>query len=247
MEAFNDSAAFYDALFDEHTRLEREGPLLLELLERAPCNRVADIACGTGPHALFLANTGALVDAFDLSASMLERARAVRSHPNIRYARGDMCALEGGLWGLALCLGNSLSLLADFDAVSRVFARVFACLAPGGLFLTQVLNYSDTPRHTVIRKQRDGADITAVKSLVPGGTRTLLSLAFFAERGGENNSVAESAFLLPITPESQRQAAEDAGFFVESHYGSFGKGIFSPGVSSDSIIVFCKKIVSEHS
>ena len=111
MAAFHTIAEYYEVLSDSEARLRREGPFLAECLERAPGRRVLDVACGTGLHAEFFANLGAEVAALDLSAEMIAHARERRPHPAIHYAAGDMREPPTGPWDLAVCLGNSLSLL----------------------------------------------------------------------------------------------------------------------------------------
>jgi SAM-dependent methyltransferase len=49
--------------------------LLAEWLARLPRGRALDVACGAGRNALFLAAHGYAVDAVDISAAALERAR----------------------------------------------------------------------------------------------------------------------------------------------------------------------------
>ena len=50
-------------------------PLLIEWLPRLPAGRALDLACGAGRNALYLAAAGYRVDAMDISAVVLERAR----------------------------------------------------------------------------------------------------------------------------------------------------------------------------
>ncbi|HEX72981.1 MAG TPA: class I SAM-dependent methyltransferase, partial [Candidatus Hydrogenedentes bacterium] len=121
MEAFERGAAYYEVFANSVKRLEREGPFLLERFRRAPGNRVLDLACGTGPHALFFAEYGGVVTAVDAGAGMIAFARRARPHPNIEYRVGDMRRVEGGPWDFALCLGNSLSLIDSGDGLHQVF------------------------------------------------------------------------------------------------------------------------------
>ncbi len=92
MNAFSTVADYYEVLTNSASRLAKEGPLLLRYLEKAEHQRVLDIACGTGLHALFLAENGAVVTAVDLSLEMTG-LRANSSKPSAdkiclcRYAR----------------------------------------------------------------------------------------------------------------------------------------------------------------
>jgi len=66
---------------------------LLEDLASLFCHggRVADLGCGPGRVAAFLAAKGVEVVGIDLSLGMLEMAR--RAHPDLRFAVGDLGAL----------------------------------------------------------------------------------------------------------------------------------------------------------
>lgn len=67
----------WDARYREGAYLERTHPtqLLADWLPRLPPGRAFDVACGAGRNALFLARNGYAVDAADISAIALERAR----------------------------------------------------------------------------------------------------------------------------------------------------------------------------
>ncbi len=245
METFSSIASYYEVLSDNDARLQREGPLLLDALQRAPGRRVVDLACGTGLHAAFFAEHGARVSAFDLSEGMIAFARERRPHPAIAYAVGDMSAIKGGPWDLTLCLGNSMSLLSH-DAMLKTFCNVSACLEPGGLIVLQVLNYASdaarAPRHRVERRERDGVEIVAVKSLVPHAGSTLLSLAFFASRDGRYESATDSAVLTHLGPEDIAAMAGRAGLEVDALYGAFDCSAFVAGASPDLIAVLRKPL-----
>jgi 2-polyprenyl-3-methyl-5-hydroxy-6-metoxy-1,4-benzoquinol methylase len=244
MDAFTSSAEFYEVLSDSAARLDREGSFLRKCLERAPGDRVADLACGTGLHALFMAEAGAEVTAMDLSEEMVAHAAARRPHPAITYRRGDMTEVSGGPWDLALCLGNSLSLLPDMKAVEATFRAVFDSLSPGGIFALQVLNYRSTaaqePRHRVERRKREDTEVVVVKNLVPHEERTLLSLTFFAFTGRECATVSDAAVLLNLTEAELAAAAVGAGLEVADTYGAFDRSPFDAEKSTDLICVLRK-------
>jgi SAM-dependent methyltransferase len=246
MSGFDSIAAYYEVLSDGEARLRREGAFLTECVRRAPGTRVVDVACGTGLHAAFFADLGAEVTALDLSAEMIAHARERRPHANVRYAVGDMRRLEGGPWDLAVCLGNSLSLLNSRADVEAAFRSVADSLAPRGLFIVQVLNYAaasaQQPRHRIERKTRDNAEIVAVKSLVPQGDRTLLSIAFFRREGDAFESATETAVLLHVGLEDIAAAAAQAGLEVVETFGGFDRSEYQAGTSSDLVCVLENKL-----
>jgi tellurite methyltransferase len=59
----------------EYVPRTRPSPFLLEWLDRIPAGRALDVATGTGRNALALAEAGYAVDAVDISAVAIDRAR----------------------------------------------------------------------------------------------------------------------------------------------------------------------------
>ncbi len=241
---FGTVAAYYEVLSNSEARLTREGPFLRACLESAPGMRVADIACGTGLHAWFFAELGAEVVARDLSGEMIEYARKNRAHPHVTYEMGDMRDVGNGPYDAVFCLGNSVCLLPGAEDVERVFASVSSALSPGGRFVVQILNYASQangkPRHRVDEKRRGETEIVAVKSLVPKGDRTFLSLAFFASERGGTASVSEASVLMNLTLEQVSTAAQRSGLSVLGAYGSFDRSEYVPDSSPDLICIFAK-------
>lgn len=241
MSAFDRGAVYYEAFANVTQRLQREGPSLLEHLRRAPGNRVLDMACGTGPHALFFAEHGAKVTAIDFSESMLAYARQHRAHADITYKQGDIRAITGGPYDLALCLGNSLCLLNTKEELNAAFGSVFKALFPGGIFITQTLNYrapaARQPRHRIERVTVGDENVVAVKSLVPEGHHTLLSLNYFAQTPSGYETISEAAVLRNWTEEELLAAANPAGFSPMDMYGSYDQKPFDPDVSNDILLV----------
>ena len=245
MTAFTSSPAYYEAFYNNEARLKREGPFLREMLQNAPGCKVVDMACGTGIHAVFFAELGSYVDAFDISADMIKYAGKHHCHPRITYKTGDMRKLSGSPWDLAVCLGNSLSLVTDSEGLHQTFNAVFSSLAPGGVFVLQILNYIASvfkkPRLRVEHKKVDGADVTAVKILVPHNDKTFLSLSFFSVKGNKYESFAETAVLKNWISEDIVTAAENAGFNVHRLYGGYDRSDFDPENSNDLICELYKK------
>ncbi|MBP8129525.1 MAG: class I SAM-dependent methyltransferase [Candidatus Hydrogenedentes bacterium] len=245
MPVFTSTAPYYDALASKAGRIERERPLLLRLLREAPGGNVLELACGTGLHALLLAEAGATVLATDLSADMIDYARRVRPHPHITYRVGDMRRIEGGPCDWALCLGNSLSLIATEADLDTVFSGLRAALCPNALCFVQLLNYAapsaQQPRHRIERATVDGAPVIAVKNLVPDGAHTLLNLSFFVGAGSGRTSVSETAVLRNWTADEISGVAAGQGFSVRETFGSFDGSPYDPANAPDLLILFVRK------
>lgn len=247
MAGFTTGAAYYAAFSDSPGRLEREGSLLRDILNEVPGGRVADLACGTGLHAEFLARQGAQVDAFDLSPDMIGYAAAHHAHRAVTYRTGDMRWLAGGPWDIAVCLGNSLALLVSRDDLHATFGHVAAGLVPGGLFVCQVVNIlrpeNREARLRIERRTVGGVGVVAVKSLVPHGGATLLTLSYFPDTDGGGEPVAETTVLSGWTADDLCAAADSAGLAVRDLWGGFDRAPFDPETSPDVLMVAVKPTV----
>jgi SAM-dependent methyltransferase len=73
---YEDFSADYDRFVDWSARLAAELPFIERQLQAVEAHRVLDAACGTGMHAIALAQRGYSVAGADLSAGMVERARS---------------------------------------------------------------------------------------------------------------------------------------------------------------------------
>jgi SAM-dependent methyltransferase len=241
MDAFDRGAQYYELFSNAAGRLDREGPFLLDLLRQCPGKSVADIACGTGLHAQFLAEHGATVHAYDVNRGMIDYARRVRPHTNIHYAVHDMREPVDEAFDLVLCLGNSLSLAGGVEEIRRTLASVHGMLRDGGLFVAQVLNYAlpsnQTARTRVEEHDVDNAQVVAVKCLAPRGNRTYLTLTYFVYSEVGTETVSESAILTHVDQDTLAGAAHQSGLAILDLFGGFDGQPFDPARSNDLIIV----------
>jgi SAM-dependent methyltransferase len=110
-----------------------------------PHGRLLDLGCGTGRLLLALAARGCQVVGVDLSAPMLEvaRARAASAGARVDLIRANIveppCLAPGSFDGAA-CLFSTLGMVAGADARQRVAANAFDLLRPGGRFVLHVHN-----------------------------------------------------------------------------------------------------------
>jgi SAM-dependent methyltransferase len=103
--------------------ISAEQPAVWELLESAARGRALDAACGTGRHALRLAELGHEVVGVDGSPAML--AQAKRKVPSGTFVHGDLCAvpLEDDDADLTVC-ALALEHLEDLRPPIAELARV---------------------------------------------------------------------------------------------------------------------------
>jgi glycine/sarcosine N-methyltransferase len=162
-------SADYDRFVDWSARLPAELPFIERQLQAVEARRVLDAACGTGMHAVALAQRGYAVAGADLSAGMVEQARSnaatagvetrfeVAGFGEMAHTFGGVSQVEGlpratalGRHGptrsdygfdAVLCLGNSLPHLLTPTELAAALDDFAACLQPNGLLLIQNRNF----------------------------------------------------------------------------------------------------------
>lgn len=117
-----------------------EGPVdralivaFIELIKRQPVRRVADIGCGPGRVAHFMAGRGLDVVGVDVSQAMLAIARI--AHPRIEFEEGRLDALplaRGSLAG-AVCWYSII--YTPPERLAEAFGELTRVLMPGGYLL----------------------------------------------------------------------------------------------------------------
>jgi len=132
------SRATHDALAEQWSAVGQEfalGTLRAEVLAQAwPLGpQVADLGCGTGFLATWLAERGGSVIAVDHSERMLVQARRRATTGSVTFRQGELDALplQDGEVAAAFC-NLVWHHVPDHDAAAREVLRV---LAPGGVFV----------------------------------------------------------------------------------------------------------------
>lgn len=117
-----------------------EGPIdqsllvaFTELVMRQPNNRVADVGCGPGRVAAFMAERGLDVVGVDVSQAMLAIAR--NAHPRIEFVEGQLDALpfESGILAGTVCWYSII--YTPPDKLAAAFRELARVLIPGGYLL----------------------------------------------------------------------------------------------------------------
>jgi SAM-dependent methyltransferase len=117
-----------------------EGPIdqsllvaFVELVKRQTIDRVADVGCGSGRAAAFMAERGLDVVGVDVSPAMLAVAR--NAHPGIRFEEGQLDGLpfESGVLAGAVCWYSII--YTPPDRLAEAFGELARVLMPGGYLL----------------------------------------------------------------------------------------------------------------
>ncbi|HKZ66751.1 MAG TPA: class I SAM-dependent methyltransferase [Chitinophagaceae bacterium] len=114
----------------------KETDFMLQYFNLQPGNKVLDIMCGYGRHAIALAKKGINVTAVDNLEEYLNEINetVVRENLTIKPIKADIMKFEAeGIFDLALCMGNSLCFF-DRDDMIKLLKMIAAHLKPGGHF-----------------------------------------------------------------------------------------------------------------
>jgi len=153
-----DLAFIHDVGFGEFAR--RAAPGLLDILARNRIHNglVVDLGCGTGLWAEQLIKRGYDVLGIDISEAMIELAR--RRAPGAEFRVASLFQAELPPCTAVTSLGECLSYLFDTGnndrALKQLFRRVYKQLAPGGVFIFDVMEPGALGRATVTRSFAEG-------------------------------------------------------------------------------------------
>ena len=137
-------------------------PGIKGILERSGVSegRIVDLGCGTGLLARELVDAGYEVFGIDISEAMIEIAR-LRT-PEAEFRVGSLFEVEIPRCEAVTAISEVLNYLFDPEngerGRGRVFRRVYDALAPGGVFVFDVLGPGQVPPGTKAKGFRVGED-----------------------------------------------------------------------------------------
>lgn len=239
-EFYNALADRYDAMTSFDDRLATQRDILAKLLEQLPASHVIDMGCGTGVHAIALAQLGLAVTAIDISEGMLEKARrhAADAAVPLRFLHGDFLTPVGDTPAdLLLCLGNSLPHLPSLAALTDVLKHWRSLLADGGHVVIQLLNYTRIVREEkrIVNIRRDGGQmIVRFYDFLDHQLR--FNILSICEDNGAFAHELRSTLLTPFTEQNLVDAAFEAGFRAVHSHGSLLLTPFT-GKETDLVLV----------
>ena len=239
-------AADYDRFVSWKGRLSHELPFFDRLFAEAGVRRVLDAACGTGHHAIALAQQGYRVAGADLSAAMVERATenalaaGVTGHLAVA-GFGELASL-GMTFDGVICLGNSLPHLLSALEVHEALADFAAVLRPGGLLVIQNRNFDRlwAARERFMPPQwhrdEDGTWIFCRFYDFHEATITFNMIRLRQAKDGWVQKV-DSTELRPIFAGDLAAGLVGAGFPAVELFGGYDSSVFDPACSDDLIAV----------
>jgi len=202
---------------------------IIKLLGLEPGQRVLDMPCGPGRHALELARRGLSVTGVDLTASFVEEAKKRAEAENLQaeFVRADMRRFRRPeAFDLAINLFTSFGY---FDAPAedrKVLENFFVSLRPGGLLLVDLRGKETVARDFRPRDwiEQDGALILEEHKIIEGWSR--IKTRWIVIRDGSRE---EFALTLRLYSGAELKALmEEVGFVEVELYGDFQGSPYGP-------------------
>lgn len=237
----------YDRFVNWEQRLAREMPFLDKLLSEHGARRVLDVACGTGHHAIALAERGYDVVGTDISAGMVRRARqnaeaATAAVNFVQASFGELREVVGGPFDALLCLGNSLPSLLSQEALGAALVDMAQVLVPGGLIVIQDLNYdriwSRRERFMPLVTHRQGEEEWLFLRVLDFHEQTLtFNMIIFWKQSQKWEYDVRSTELRPIFKDELEKHLLHAGFAAKQSCGDYAAHPYERDTSGDLIVV----------
>lgn len=248
-------ASIYDYFVNWDDRLAYELPFLeqqLRALGKDPSQiRVMDTACGTGHHAIALANIGFQMFGSDLYPEMvsLADANAKAAGEKVTFRTAGFGSInetfrQPGEFDAVLCLGNSLPHVASEQDLKKALQDFNELLRSGGLLLLQMRNFD-----LVMGEKKRWMEPQTLKE----GTTEWLFIRFYDfEADGKIqfnilslhrkpnapwHTQLTSTMLLPIYSEELKAELGTLGFRDIRLYGNFAAAPYEPSSSGDLVLL----------
>lgn len=230
----------FDEIVNWVSRLDKELPLLEEILKDSSSKKILDVGCSTGAHSIALGRKGYDVTGIDYSNYSIKKARENLSEAylpegvSVKFYQDDFSVfseLAISDFDAILVLGNTLSLAESASTVLKVLLNMKELLEDDGVIIVQVLNFgsSDSNYHLLpIKEIRwEGDDCLVQRGyFIHRGSGTFLFNVIRKSEDNWNYWLQESSEIYPFNENRFRQIIERAGLEIKKLYGGFDRSAF---------------------
>jgi glycine/sarcosine N-methyltransferase len=248
---YDDFSEDYDRFVNWAGRLAYEMPFIeASLAQYAPGGTVLDSACGTGMHAIALAQKGFAASGADLSLRMVERARenARLAGVALRFEAagfGELAVIFGERsFDALLCLGNSLPHVLSEEELSGAMSDFAACLHPGGVLVLQNRNFDAVMKYRERwmepQSYREGEREWLFLRFYDYDADGLISFNIVNLRRVQDKPWAQQVMTTRLRPLLQAEMVRllsTAGFHDIACYGDMSGAPFNPESSGNLVVV----------
>lgn len=201
-----------------------------------PHDKVWDLACGKGRHALALHRLGLDVTGSDLSENNIREARAFEEK-GLEFLVQDMrLPFRENTFDAVLNLFTSLGYFADIKDNAKVFANVSRALKPGGIFVVDFFNAKLVQANFKRAYEEQRGDIRFNISKTIRDRRIIKHIDFSC--AGKAYYFEEVVSLLELS--DFEHFAEGSGLKLQELYGNYSLQAFEASSSERLIMVFKK-------
>lgn len=210
MNFYKTLSEYYDDIFPTNNNK-------IEFLEKhIKGNKVMDIGCGTGNHAIELSKKGYNVKGIDLNEDMIkiafDKAKVLRL--DIDFIVDDMLSINNHIRDKVdsvYSIGNSIVHLKDTDEILNLFKNVRKVLKNKGPFIFQIVNY-DRILDKNIKKlptiNVEGKNIKFVRKYKINSDK----IEFITTIELDNNQLHNSVILIPLTKNEINKFLIETGY-----------------------------------
>jgi len=228
-------------------RLAREIPFLTRIFTEHGAKRVLDLACGTGRHAVRLAEEGYQVTGVDINGESLASARAHAEERGVEVAFVEGSYLELSRvtpepFDALFSVGNSLCFSKSAEEVAQALRGFRSAVRPGGVAVAQILNYVGIAergeRLDFVRPVvREGVEQVVVKFFRFGEPFWDVEFVTLWQQEGTWQAELGGGTLLALEADTYRALWLEAGFESVELFGDYAGAPFDVGRARDAIAV----------
>ena len=228
-------------LTEESSQAEAE--FVIRALALEPGDRVLDLCCGTGRHAVPLARAGLEVTGLDMSEEYLGQARSAAREAGVkvRFVQGDMREIPfRGEFDAVVNMFTAFGYFDDDADDQRVTDGAAAALRAGGRLLLDLLNRDWVAANYVRSESREcpeGTVYTEQRSFDPVAGRNHVEFTITSPCGAQRK--VSHHIRLYVATEISRML-DRAGLTLERSYGGYDGSLLS--VATRRMIVVARKI-----
>ena len=232
------NSPYYHFLYNDRNNQEAEYFIknLVDYLPLKSSDKLLDIACGRGRHAIYLNKKGYDVTGIDLSISNIQYARQFENSSLHFYVHDMRRMFYSDYFNIAFNLFTSFGYFNTDNQHIKALKNFNKALKPGGLLVLDFFNSNKVIKNLVpdMVKTIAGIDFRIHKEIK--GHKIIKNITF--EDAGKTHNFKE--VVTTYSFDDFTWLFSQSGFEIIDHFGSYGLEKFDSNIS-DRLIFICKK------